>query len=212
MGLEDPSFGTARKSSSSIAELRRLGVKYTPPTIILEYYVPATGKLRLRSLRLHRLRADSDVDKVTTKIFQNNKLLDQTKVSFDQVRRLVKQLADHLKGLNKPSSASSNGSTSSNASSITTKKAIVTAGQSNNNNNDEDEDTIEDLNKVEEHDLKRFKQLMEVDFERNRLKPGDPGFKYDVECDFNPTENNEWDEGDNYESDEEEDIFRSALR
>ncbi len=42
----------------------------------------------------------------------------------------------------------------------------------------------EDLNKVDEETLKRKKLQMDNEFERNRKKPGDPDFQYDVEVDF----------------------------
>ena len=43
---------------------------------------------------------------------------------------------------------------------------------------------------------------MSVDFEANRLKPGDPGYKYDVEKSFEPAvEASGWDSN----SDSEED-------
>ena len=45
-------------------------------------------------------------------------------------------------------------------------------------------DPEEDLNKVDEDTLKHKKAVMEQTFERNRKKPGDPGFQYDVEVDF----------------------------
>lgn len=45
-------------------------------------------------------------------------------------------------------------------------------------------DPEEDLNKVDEDTLKYKKAVMDQVFEKNRKKPGDLDFKYDVEVDF----------------------------
>jgi len=34
---------------------------------------------------------------------------------------------------------------------------------------------------------------MDILFRKNSLKPGDPGFKYDIEENFVPTVDNDWD-------------------
>lgn len=46
------------------------------------------------------------------------------------------------------------------------------------------------------------KQFMDVDFERNRVKPGDTGFRYDVRKEFGePAEECDWDEEDSDDDD-----------
>ena len=43
----------------------------------------------------------------------------------------------------------------------------------------------------------KAKQIMDVDFEAKRLKPGDEGFVWDKEVEFAPAEeDNDWDEED----------------
>ena len=34
---------------------------------------------------------------------------------------------------------------------------------------------------------------MEVGFRQNQKRPGDPGFVYDLQVEFNPTQRSEWD-------------------
>ncbi|GIL47416.1 hypothetical protein Vafri_4238 [Volvox africanus] len=54
-----------------------------------------------------------------------------------------------------------------------------------------------DLNKVTEVELKLAKQAMEADFQKNQLRPGDPGYVYDKQEEFGPpTEVNDWDDSD----------------
>ena len=42
-------------------------------------------------------------------------------------------------------------------------------------------------------DVEKHKKIMDVEYEKNKLKPGDKGFAYDVQEVFNPEESNEWD-------------------
>ena len=37
---------------------------------------------------------------------------------------------------------------------------------------------------------------MDVIFNQNNLRPGDPGFKYDKQENFVPTQDNDWDDSD----------------
>ncbi|KND00300.1 uncharacterized protein SPPG_04626 [Spizellomyces punctatus DAOM BR117] len=52
-----------------------------------------------------------------------------------------------------------------------------------------------DLNKLGDEDLAKIKKSMNDDFEKTRIKPGDPGYVYDVQKSFGPpVEDNEWDQ------------------
>lgn len=55
---------------------------------------------------------------------------------------------------------------------------------------------IVDLNKVDPEDLNKAKAQMNNVFEMNRLKPGDPGYVYEIEKEFVPTEECDWDDDD----------------
>ena len=51
----------------------------------------------------------------------------------------------------------------------------------------------------------KAKEIMEVDFSKNRLRPGDPGYVWDKAVDFGPAEeNNDWDEDDDDEEEGQE--------
>lgn len=58
----------------------------------------------------------------------------------------------------------------------------------------------EDLNKLDDQELNMRKAAMDIDFEKHRLKPGDKGFEYDKEVDFDDAGKIEsgWDEEDDY--------------
>ena len=57
-----------------------------------------------------------------------------------------------------------------------------------------------DLNKLTDTELKAHKAAMEVMFQKNAVKKGDPGFQYDKRIDFKYTAeevaDNSWDESD----------------
>lgn len=65
----------------------------------------------------------------------------------------------------------------------------------------------EDLNKLSDADLQRRKDLMELKFDRNNVKKGDPGFVYDKEVSFGAAVDPAgWDE----ETEEDESISAPA--
>jgi len=77
---------------------KRFGLNYDPPSIVLEYLQLSTGKLFHRRIGLRRLRKSSDPGRVAEKLRQRNKvLLEEDKVSLDQIVTLVKKLQESLK-------------------------------------------------------------------------------------------------------------------
>ena len=58
---------------------------------------------------------------------------------------------------------------------------------------------VEDLNKLSDTELNQKKAEMDHVFEKHRVKPGDEGFQYDVEVDFENGKNvSGWDSDDDY--------------
>ena len=56
---------------------------------------------------------------------------------------------------------------------------------------------VEDLNKLSDNELNKKKAEMDEVFEEHRVKPGDEGFQYDVEVDFENGKNvSGWDSDD----------------
>ncbi|KAK7027876.1 Centrosomal protein of 19 kDa [Halocaridina rubra] len=56
-------------------------------------------------------------------------------------------------------------------------------------------DPNQDLNKLTDEDLAKKKKIMDSSFEKNQLKPGDEGYVYDKQVDFNTDNKGEagWD-------------------
>jgi len=63
---------------------------------------------------------------------------------------------------------------------------------------DEDDKRVDyhntNLNKLSKAELDKHKAKMEVGFSKNQKKPGDRDFVYDKQEEFDPQEENEWDE------------------
>ena len=55
-----------------------------------------------------------------------------------------------------------------------------------------------DLNKMSPEEAMKYKKMMDEAYKSNFKRPGDPGFKYDVEMKFNPEEEASWDEDDDF--------------
>ena len=70
-----------------------------------------------------------------------------------------------------------------------------------------------DLNKLSDTELKAHKAAMEVNFQKNNVKKGDPGFQYDKRVDFkynaDEAEENSWDESED-ESDDGVEIVAAS--
>ena len=61
---------------------------------------------------------------------------------------------------------------------------------------------VEDLNKLSDSELNKKKAEMDQVFEQHRVRPGDEGFQYDVEVDFENGKNvSGWDSEDYSEPD-----------
>lgn len=59
-------------------------------------------------------------------------------------------------------------------------------------------DPNQDLNKLDDEQLAKKKKVMSSSFEKNQLKPGDPGYEYDKQVEFDTSEKVEagWDSPD----------------
>jgi centrosomal protein CEP19 len=76
---------------------KRFGLRYNPPTIIVEYLVPSSGKLYHHKIKIPHLKADSDtwdtldiIKKKNSQYFGVNKIADNQITDF--IERLKKKL------------------------------------------------------------------------------------------------------------------------
>ena len=60
---------------------------------------------------------------------------------------------------------------------------------------------FEDMNKLSDEQLQRRKELMDINFEKNRIQPGDKDYVYDKQVDFDKVDKVEsgWDDNEENE-------------
>jgi len=214
---------------------KRFGLRFDPPTIIVEYLVPSSGKLYHHKLKIANLKADSDtystleaIKKKHPQYFGGNKIADNQITDF--IERLKKKLPGGYNGgifltnngfgENKLDSdakvgklaplASTTPKTNNNLSSFDMNKTKTASTEKAKNDNnfwafddleDLEEEDVErvdynatNLNKLSQEELQKHKDKMSVLFNKNQKKPGEAGFEYDKQEEFEPQGDNEWDE------------------
>jgi hypothetical protein len=76
---------------------KRFGLKYDPPTIVLEYLVPSTGKLYHHRMRLRHLTADSDARQQLEYLKRRHTLyLNTSRIEDEQLLGLIEKLRESL--------------------------------------------------------------------------------------------------------------------
>ncbi|XP_052784847.1 centrosomal protein of 19 kDa-like [Mya arenaria] len=155
-------------------EIKKCGVKFDPPAIVVIYGDKGASKTRRRTMPLHDFDKKSNIDKAVENLHSNpkhGKYVSQ--ISKAQLTRLVTIIRDKLNGMSLEASLA--------------------------RNDDLDKiDPEQNLNAVDEETLQRKKVVMDQTFVKHQLKPGDPGFEYDVQVEFDEEQVIEsgWDSGD----------------
>lgn len=153
----------------------KCGIKVEPPALVLTYVDEKSGKKRQRSMPLRNFTTRSGVGRVVDDLKSNprhKKYLE--KVPNLQVEKLLRVIQERLRGLSLDDSLSK------------VKDELKINPEEN-------------LNQLDDDELKKKKRIMDETFEKNRKKPDDPDFVYDVEVDFDkggpPIECSGWDSG-----------------
>lgn len=199
---------------------KRFGLKYNPPTIVLEYMVMSLGKLYHHKMKLMRLKPDSDVNEMVDYLYSRHGFyIKEETVSRQQLANLITRLQKRMPAetgnneniqrteVKAPASKtvkpvvqkhvlSENPIPSSYmpsaASKMAKQKSTPDDDWGNNYSDDDwgnDDDKNKDydnfdMNKLTLEELKKEKSKMDVEFEKNRKKPGDKDFEYDVRKEF----------------------------
>ena len=178
-------------------QVLRLGIKYDPPTLAIEYKVKE--KLYHKSLKLKRLKPDSITSKkkesLVNKLIDHNSLI-LNKVPKQQILRLLDKLYDNNTTTTNSNSNSNTSNTNSPKREENEKQIVDT----------EKEKTIDDidnvlekyasmnLNKESDEVIFRAKEDMNVLFEANAVHPDADDYEWDVRKDFEAVEDNDWDD------------------
>ena len=171
-----------RKEQMASLTPRRVAIKFSPPTLILEY-APSYGRYLHYKVRMGHLRPSTDPYAVANKLYRNHpRFFDRAKVEFGQTLKLVRKLIDAA------------GAASPVASSVASSMASPVASPPRAAPPPAREEV--DLNKVSEFRLKAAKLEMDVGFAQTLKRPGDDGYEYDKQVDFEPAGDSDgsWDD------------------
>ncbi len=162
-----------QRMDSHEIRLKRCGVRFSPAAVIILYTHGTSGKTHRRTMPLRNFNKNSGITRVAQELKTNprhKKYL--ASMPIQQLEKLIAILRDKLKGVSLEESLVKN-------------KGLDTV------------DPEEDLNKVDEVTLKRKKAIMDQMFEAHQKKPGEDGFQYDIEVDFEggAIESCDWDSG-----------------
>ena len=172
------------KRKEQMAQLtpRRVAIKFSPPTLILEY-APSYGRYLHYKVRMGHLRPSTDPYAVANKLYRSHpRFFDRAKVEFGQTLKLVRKLINNA------------GAASPVASSVASSMASPVASPPRAAPPPAREEI--DLNKVSEFRLKAAKLEMDVGFSESLKRPGDEGYEYDKQVDFEPAGDSDgsWDD------------------
>lgn len=139
-------------------ELIKCGVRFDPPALVLCY--KQSGKIRRRSMPLRNFNKHAGIDHMMENLNSNPRHSKFVRLlSAAQLQRLLTIIKDKLCGLSLEASIARN-------------NVMDTLSPEEN------------LNKVDPETLQRKKLIMDSSFEKRRKRPGDPGYQYNVEVDF----------------------------
>ena len=194
MGEHEREASARPKSSRSApCNAKRYAVKYNPATIVLEYETP-THEKRLRSVKVQGLDNASDVVMLTEKVIRSfPRNLDRNSVSVKQVQRLVEKLIAAAANTDKEPSKSI---ADEKPIELPRRLPIRSSTDSFGMSVDSIADAETDLNKLSVEELNDVKAAMDIRFRKNLITKDDPNFQYDVQRDFEPQEDNDWDDSD----------------
>jgi len=146
--------------------VKKIGVSFSGPSIILLY--TCSGVTRKRVMPLRDVTRDSDCNALVKRLkLRHSKYLES--VSDIRLEKLVLLVRENLRG------------NDLNVGLENAAKALSV-------------DPEEDLNKLNDTELKRQKQIMDLTFEKNSIGKDHPDYVYDKQVDFKPSGNNaDWD-------------------
>lgn len=176
--------------------------------MIIEYLNTRSNKTfnrRIKFKNASKIILDKNPESISTRIIEKNPdILSMENVCFEQIVDLIKLLL-----FTSGDGDESFDDSTDNLGFLNVEKSKISTMQPTLVNSCESFKSItdlsalskkiifEDLNKVSEEENKLAKNLMNIEFEKNRLNTADEAFQYDKRVDFATTEeDNEWDEDD----------------
>uniref|UniRef100_T1J4R6 Centrosomal protein of 19 kDa n=1 Tax=Strigamia maritima TaxID=126957 RepID=T1J4R6_STRMM len=150
-------------------ELRQCGVRFEPPAVIVYYKNSTTNKLHKRIMPVRSLRKTASVKRIGEELKERHSHI-LHEMPLIRLEKLLRIIQEHMKGKSKDECID-----------IVRKEFTI--------------DSDQDLNKVDDDELKRKKDVMNETFKISHKAVDDPEFQYDIEVNFDPAaiEASEWD-------------------
>lgn len=148
--------------------LKKIGVVYTPPSIVLLY--SDNGTYKKRNMPLRDLNDSCDCHQLANRLKTRHKKQLEN-INIIRLEKLIRLAQENLKGNSK-----------AQALKLVKDEFSVNPG--------------EDLNKLSDKELQRRKDIMDLNFEKNSIPKGHPDYVYDKEVEYEGHKvSNEWDTG-----------------
>ncbi|GLH01474.1 hypothetical protein R5R35_004332 [Gryllus longicercus] len=140
----------------------KCGIKFSPPAVVILYEDTVKKKHRKYIMPLRNFRASSNVNFIAEDLkARHNKVLES--IPLLTVEKMLRLLQENIKG-------------------VELDKALDLVNKEFSVCDDED------LNKLNAETIRRKKEIMDMTFNKNRVKPTDPNFVYDKRVDFSESE------------------------
>ncbi|EFC50786.1 predicted protein [Naegleria gruberi] len=197
-------------SNNDDVNVLRIGIRLKLCALVIEYTtISKKGKKELRHRKIYledyivqnypELEEDELVEHIKSNVLMKHHKNLASHIPENQTTKMIRKLVDFttksfLPPDNRPQSIQNQSKPSPNTNNTTSKYHH----QGDDDNFDEDEEDSEtqqkDLNKLDDVTLRRVKAEMDKKF--NVIRPGDEGYEYDKEVDFEnvPKQQSSWDD------------------
>ena len=167
--------------------VKKCGVQFEPPALIFLY---SKGQdMRRKTIPLRNFSNKSDISTTVNELYSKDRYKDVVNlVPKDQLKRLVTILRNKMNGITLGESLDS---LKKETEQSNLEKKLPSSDR--NSNIDLSQTSQEDLNKASDEYLAIRKAQMNETFQKNQKKKDDVDFQYDVEVEFEPQKNSEWD-------------------
>jgi centrosomal protein CEP19 len=177
-------------SAAKLATVTRMALLVSPPTIVLQYI--KQGKRHRRSIRLDSPEVGFTPTSPLAGLVKRLRKSHGSLVADDTIRSLLLQLQRLMRESAADGQSTEKVTPPSPAAVVSVKSNKADLGLLYRDP-DAALDNV-DLQDADDFTVKEFKARMNEKFEKNVVKPGDPGYKYDKRVVVKPTAKSEWDD------------------
>lgn len=151
--------------------VKRCGIRFKPPALIILFEEDVQGKMKLKKcvMPIRNFRRNSNINFHASELKARHAYLET--VPMVTIEKMLRLLQENLKG-------------------NTLEDSLVKV------NREFSVDSDEDLNKLDTEQLDKKKEIMDLSFNKNAVRPEDPSFVYDKRVDYEDHEKIEsaWDQ------------------